>query len=688
MRRTGKDRKGWKRCFFLFLAAVVCQSPSSAVQAAVWAGRSDQAGPTAASVSEDQAAGEPGTGEAARSQGPEPGEAALRKRDAQETEEKDEKIGSEEDRAEDPGAGETGTPRADPGEEDSGEDRAQRACAAEEESGKTDVKKDMPAGADPETRKLQRAGRPTVRSRGPEEDPNEEISGELSARGTPEGGELPEVKPLAEPLEDVLQETQAYILDLDTAPDHNSQWFALGLARGGMDLNDDYFNTFYENMAGYIAAKDGKLHRAKYSEYSKAILSLTAMGIDAQNVNGYDLLSYLADFTNVKKQGFNGPIWALMALKSHPDYEIPKVEGVKEQTTEEGLVDYLLEREVKGGGWTLKGDAAEVDITGMTIQALSSYYQKEGYEKVTAAIDRAVAVLSRMQNAKTGGYATMGADNVESCVQVVVALCSIGVDPQSDERFIKSKNWTIADLVSYHKDGSGFMHVKPGGANNGGAAPGLVDGMATEQGHYALVAYQRLLDGKTFLYDMSDVTLREGWKVAPLDLDPEEPGTPTPTPRPSPKPTKTPEGTAGTGENVQNPTVPDKGNRTTATPAPATQAPAAQKTTAVSRTAPVQTAKTATVAPSSTSKDKKKGTEKEEEDGGWDFEGEAYADDTGGWDFAAEDKDVDAGVGAEEPTEEETAIPPFERAVAGGIIGAAAFEGFKSVFQRKRGRKI
>ena len=44
------------------------------------------------------------------------------------------------------------------------------------------------------------------------------------------------------------------------------------------------------------------------------------------------------------------------------------------------------------------------------------------------------------------------------------------------------------------------MHVKAGAGNNGGAAAGTLDGMATEQGYYALVAYQR----------------PEGWQDEPL----------------------------------------------------------------------------------------------------------------------------------------------------------------------------
>lgn len=653
-------QKRWKNGFCLFLAAAVCQAPFLAVQADTGADGRDQDEPAAAAVSGDQA-GTPGAEEAAPAQGPGPGETGSSE------------GGSLEGRS--PEA-ESGNKAPEKSEHE--KDETKKAGSREDRTPKKEIAGYKNGKDDKDTRIKARAGT---------QGPNEEITGEpLSREASAEDAspQLPQVKPLQKPFEDVLEETRAYILDLDTRPDYSSQWFALGLARGGMDLEDSYFHTFYENMAGYIAAKDGRLHRAKYSEYSKAILSLTAMGIDARRVNGYNLLEYLADLANVKKQGINGPIWALMALKSHPDYAVPEVEGVREQTTEEGLVEYLLEREVKGGGWTMKGDTAEVDITGMAIQALSSYYQKEGYEGVTAAIDRAVAVLSKMQNAKTGGYAIMGADNVESCVQTVVALCSVGIDPRTDERFIKSKNWTVADLVSYHKDGSGFMHVKPGGANNGGAAPGAVDGMATEQGHYGMVAYQRFLDGKTFLYDMSDVTLREGWEVAPLDLGQEE----TPTPRPSPQPTKTPESGTRAGENVQNPTVPDEGTGgmgTTAAPAPATKTATTKKAApAASQTIPPQTAgKKTTVSADAGKKEKER-----EDDGGWDFEGETYMEDPNSWDLAeAAGGDTDAGAAEGDIQAEETKIPPFDRAVAGGIIGAAAFEGFKSVFQRKRGRK-
>lgn len=213
----------------------------------------------------------------------------------------------------------------------------------------------------------------------------------------------------------------------------------------------------------------------------------------------------------ITKQGFNGPIWALLALNCSPDYTIPKVSGVTNQTTEQKLIDYLVAGEIPGGGWALMGDEADTDITAMTLQALAPYYNEKGYEKVTAAIDRALDRLSEMQ-LSTGGFGTMGVETLESNAQVITALAALGIDPETDARFIKNGKWTVENLISYHIDNSGFMHVKEGSANNGGGEAGKVNGMATEQGFYALVAYQRMLDGKTSLYDMSDLTTSVGGK--------------------------------------------------------------------------------------------------------------------------------------------------------------------------------
>ena len=324
----------------------------------------------------------------------------------------------------------------------------------------------------------------------------------------------------------VLSETGSYVKQIDKKPTVGSEWFVLAQARSGANLNSSYFSTYYNHFANYLKENKGILtNTIKYTEYSKAILSLTAAGKDARDVGGYNLFSHISDFDKTVEQGPNGAIWALLALDSNPAYSFPKVKKGGNQNSREKLIKHLLSVEVSGGGWTMNGNKADSDLTGMALQALAPYYHKR--EDVTKAVDRALAALSKMQNS-TGGFSTGGIETVESCAQVITGLCALGIDPEKDSRFIKGGKWTVENLISYHINNSGFMHVKAGSGNNGGGEAGKVNGIATEQGYYALVAYQRMKNGQTSLYDMSDVKLKKGGKG-----DGKGTGLATPTPKPS-----------------------------------------------------------------------------------------------------------------------------------------------------------
>ncbi|MBQ6393306.1 MAG: Ig-like domain-containing protein, partial [Eubacterium sp.] len=336
-------------------------------------------------------------------------------------------------------------------------------------------------------------------------------------------------KALDPSVDTVITNVGNYILSVDTNPDYSSTWNVLGLLRSGRILPQEYQDTYYQNTVNYLKEKDWQITRTKYSDYSKLILGMTVIGKDARDIEGHNLLEYLSDFKKVKLQGLNGPIWALIALKSHPSYEIPELSGVSEQTTEEGIIQYLLTKQIvteEGKkGWALSGANSDTDITGMTIQALSPYYGKR--DDVTQAVDIALSWLSSAQNEK-GGYSTLnGSGSVEtseSDAQVIVALSAIGLDCGKDERFIQEDgSWVMSRLLEYYsskdKDKGGFMHVFAGAENNGGGAAGTIDGMATEQGMYAVTAYQRMLEGKTALYDMSDIEISPGEKVDPVKPD-------------------------------------------------------------------------------------------------------------------------------------------------------------------------
>ena len=265
-----------------------------------------------------------------------------------------------------------------------------------------------------------------------------------------------------------------------------SEWLVIALARSGRDVPDSY----YDSVVKAVQSAKGQLSDKKSTEYARTILALTAIGKDPADVGGYDLLARLADMDDVTYQGINGAIFALLALDSGK-YDVPAAAEGGTQVTRDGLVAYILAQQLSDGGWALSGTSADPDVTAMALQALAPY--RTGDETVDAAVDKGVQLLSDMQ-LSDGGYSSWGTLNSESCAQVLIALAALGIDPVSDSRFVKNGLTVLDALLAYAVSG-GFRHTVDGEA----------DAIATEQALCALTAYARLLDGKTALYDMTDV---------------------------------------------------------------------------------------------------------------------------------------------------------------------------------------
>ena len=291
-----------------------------------------------------------------------------------------------------------------------------------------------------------------------------------------------------------LEKTASYLQTQIAEPGAGSvggDWLIFGLARSGVKVPQKYFDAYYENVEAAVREKNGVLSDRKYTEYSRTVLALTAIGKNPADVAGFDLLKPLADFEQVTRQGINGTIFALLALDSG-NYEIPENPDAAVQATRQMYVDELLARALPDGGWTLTGGEPDVDITAMTLQALAKYRDQAD---VTAAVERGLAVLSSLQE-PDGGYVSWGSSNSESVAQVIVALTELGV-PLSDERFVKN-DVTVADaLLRFAQENGAFVHVRDGSGGD--------DGMATEQAFYALAAIHRAETGETTLYDMTDV---------------------------------------------------------------------------------------------------------------------------------------------------------------------------------------
>ena len=178
-----------------------------------------------------------------------------------------------------------------------------------------------------------------------------------------------------------VQSSAAFMLSSVKSPEVGSiggEWAVIGLARSGYSVPADYYDEYYTRVEKYVKNCSGVLHERKYTEYSRVILALTAIGRDPSKVAGYNLLTPLGDFEKTIWQGMNGPIWALIALDSG-NYDIPQNPAAKTQATRQLYIDEIVKNQKKDGGWSLTdtGDS-DVDITAMALQALAKYQDHKG----------------------------------------------------------------------------------------------------------------------------------------------------------------------------------------------------------------------------------------------------------------------------------------------------------------------
>lgn len=296
---------------------------------------------------------------------------------------------------------------------------------------------------------------------------------------TMESSGVPDVLP-------AMKQAQSFLAKNVPAPYPGSlggEWTTIAFARSDFSVDDSLYNAYYDNAVALLKETQGVLTRNKYSEYSRMILALTAIRKDPRSISGYDLLSYLADFDLVKKQGINGPAYALIALDSNV-YEIPAANIAGTKTTRETILEYLLAREIPGGGFALSGTIPDVDITAIVLQALAPYQKRSDVQPV---ISRALNKLSDLHT-QNSGFSSYGIENAESLSQVILALTALKMDP---EQWSKG---SIAELLSYQRADGGFSHIKGGESEL----------MATEQASLALVSYHRFQQGADSLFDMKD----------------------------------------------------------------------------------------------------------------------------------------------------------------------------------------
>lgn len=260
----------------------------------------------------------------------------------------------------------------------------------------------------------------------------------------------------------------------------SSDWLAIGISRFGFEEDYEAYLTALSQRVKALSDTDNA------TEWQRCAITASAMGGDPADLEGMDLVKggvYGRDENNsVGKQGLNGWIFALLTLDTM-GYKTS--EGA--EFDRERILDEIVSSQNTDGGFSLSKGESDIDITAMALQAIATYYNDFSRDDVRKSVDKAVEYLSGKQDS-SGTFGSAEADS-----QVVIALCSLGIDPEADSRFVKSSDLLTA-LLSYQNSDGGFAHEKGGDS----------DELATGQALCALAAQKRFELTMRRIYDMRE----------------------------------------------------------------------------------------------------------------------------------------------------------------------------------------
>ncbi len=290
-----------------------------------------------------------------------------------------------------------------------------------------------------------------------------------------------------------------------------SDWTALAMARA--EVADDYAG-YLTRLQAYVErqyAENGCLHEVKATEYHRIALTAAALGGDPASFGTKPdgtPIDLVAEGTynwqgenDLGAQGLNGWIFALLAVDA-VNADIPAGARYSRQD----MLDAIVSAQLPEGGFSLGGGEMDVDITAMALQALAPYQAE-----LPEVIDAALNALSSAQ-LPTGGFESWGAQSSESCAQVLLALCELNIDPETDARFQKASGNVVTALLSFCTADGGIAHQQGGQA----------DAMAGEQAMQALMALHLRQQGLGRFFDLTN--------AQPVQLDGAGDTAPTETP--------------------------------------------------------------------------------------------------------------------------------------------------------------
>lgn len=276
---------------------------------------------------------------------------------------------------------------------------------------------------------------------------------------------------------------------------YSSDFYIMALNR--MGKNYDY-NRYLAGLDG-VAAGYGEEHNA--SSMQRTILATIASGGDPRNVGGRDLVAdgvyYRNNVSPLGKEGINGYSWGLIALDSK-SFETPEWA----LSDRNNIIAGILSHQNTDGSFD-----DSVYSTAVAITALAPYYETSGAYTITQnqtgyvidlspkdAVEDALNYLSAEQD-KDGDWG-----DLESTAMTVIALDTMGVNADSDGRFVAKNGSAVDGLMQYQQKDGGFSTGK-----------GKSNSDATSLAVCALTSHLRKLQNKAtfFNFDVNDSVVFE-----------------------------------------------------------------------------------------------------------------------------------------------------------------------------------
>lgn len=270
--------------------------------------------------------------------------------------------------------------------------------------------------------------------------------------------------------------------------DRSYEWNIMEMAAYEDLFPDSQYKTSDKAKKEYIDKAIASLGEGHTDDitYSKAIICLTALGIDAEKlytVNSNEPISAVEGLNSVSH---SASVW--YAPYTMAAYNQNSYSGTEE--FEKKLIEAVLENQGEDGSWDEWGS---VQSTSNVIAGLSFYQGTD--EKIEEAIENAVAYLHESQESD-GRFDDGYGPDANVAAMAVIGLCAAGVNPDTDDRFVKDGVSALDGLLSFAlTDNSGF------GYNDNSA----INAYATEQAFRALIAAKQVMKtGKAFnIYDFS-----------------------------------------------------------------------------------------------------------------------------------------------------------------------------------------